>query len=397
MPSVLPSSFRRRTVRVMNLFVSFWWPAGHFSVGMVLEVGDGFKNPTNIFHMSLPEPIFLSNGAAFWRAEERIREYCEVDVYRDIDYRGGYDDRHSVSDSLTADDMEAADNLYARLGALDRMRLLHDEGIPPLLAAVRDVELGGVKDEGWEEVKAGLGALLAELLSIRYVKLAKATKILHLKRPHLVPVLDSPVVRFLTGTDMEANEFSSEELLHLGLLSLDIARTDIAKNGDAFDGLQKRLSDLPTPLTTVRMYDILCRTDQKWVRDGDPSGKYGTATRSLDQSPPRSEAVASQAQATPTSSGPKSIPGEIRTTKEFRQIVGRAEGFIVITGTTPPRVHGVLCPLLTDDRFNENVIINEGRGGRYYWRSNFNEARREFGAVACKRCDPGGLAPRRDW
>ena len=343
------------------------------------------------------EPIRLSNGTAFWRPEERIREYCEVEVYRDINYVGGYDDRHSVTDAVTGDDLEAADNLYARLGALDKMRILHDEKIPPLLAAVRDVELGEVREEDWEGVRAGFGALVAEFLSIRYVKLAKATKILHLKRPHFVPILDSPVVKFLTGTDMEANEFSAEELLHLGLLSLGIARADIAGNGAAFDELQQRLSDLPTPLTRVRMYDILCRTEQKWVRDENPSAKFGTAGRSLDQGPKGTGSTPPPAPAgTLKIQDKKAIPGEVKTTKEFRQMVGRADGFVVITGTTPPRIHRVLCPLLTDDRFNENVIIDAGKGGRYYWRGSFNEARKEFGAAACKRCDPGGLAPKRD-
>jgi hypothetical protein len=357
-------------------------------------------NTTHLFHASeLADAILLSNGTVFWRAEDRIREYCEVEVYRDISYRGGYDDRHSVSDTITSDDLEAANNLYANLTALDRVRIVHDERIPPLLSAVKDVELGGVKDEDWEAVKALIGPLLAEFLSIRHVKLAKATKILHLKRPHLFPILDSLVVKFLTGTDMDAYEFSPEELLRLGLVSFDVARKDIVNNRAAFDELQKRLSDLPTPLTTVRLYDILCWTEQKWVGNKNPSAARGTAARSLDQGPLR---VETPAQTLPEPAAPSQPPekvgppGEIRTTKEFRRLVGRAEGFIVITGTKPPRIHRILCPLLTDDRFNENVIIKEGRGGRYYWRSNFNEACKEFGAVGCKRCDPRGLAPQRE-
>lgn len=344
---------------------------------------------------ALADAIILTNGTTFWRAEDRIREYCEIDVYRDINYRGGYDDRHNVTDTITSDDLESADNLYARLSALDRIRILHDERIPPLLAAVKDAELGEMNDEEWEGAKATVGALVSEFLSIRSVKLAKATKTLHLKRPHLIPILDSLVVKFLTGTNMETSELSQDELLHLGLLSFDITRTDIANNSGAFDELREKLSDLPTPLTTVRMHDILCRTEQKWVRDRDPSAKYGTASRSLDQSRPRFEAPLPQTPSVPAEAtkphADQPIPGEITTTKEFRQIVGRAEGFIVVTGKAQPRMHSVLCPLLTDDRFKENVIINEGRGGRYYWRGSLDEARKEFGAVACKRCDPAGL------
>jgi len=347
----------------------------------------------------LADAILLSNGASFLRAEDRIREYCEVEVYRDINYRGGYDDRRSVTDHITSDDLEAANNLYANLSSLERVRILHDEKIPPLLAPVMDAELGDLKEEEWEAVKATIAPLLAELMSIRYVRLAKSTKILHLKRPHLFPILDSLVVRFLTGTDMDAYTFSPEELLRLALVSFDVARKDLVSNRAAFADLRERLSDLPTPLTAVRMHDILCWTEQKWVREENPSAKYGTASRSLDQSLRQVGAPTLQ---TPSESSDSKnsakpdIPGEIKTTREFRQIIGRAEGFIVITGTAPPRIHRVLCPLLTDDRFNENVIIKEGRGGRYYWRGNFLEACKEFAAVACKRCDPRGFAPRRD-
>jgi hypothetical protein len=75
--------------------------------------------------------------------------------------------------------------------------------------------------------------------------------------------------------------------------------------------------------------------------------------------------------------------------KEFRRIIAKAEGVIVITGPTPPRAHTPFCDLLSDDRFNQNVVMSESRGARYYWRSNLVEARKEFGAVACKKCRPG--------
>jgi hypothetical protein len=80
--------------------------------------------------------------------------------------------------------------------------------------------------------------------------------------------------------------------------------------------------------------------------------------------------------------------GEIKTIKELRQIKLRAEGVIVNTASSPPRAHRTLCDEITEERFQNLMIFNEGRGGRYYLRNNLAEAVKEFGAIACKKCKP---------
>lgn len=339
--------------------------------------------------------IVMINGTVFCRPEERIREYCEIDVYRDIHYVGGYDDRHSVTDTVTDEDIEAANNFYAHISGLERDRILHNQSLTPFLSAIADSELGEVKEGGeWDRFEASVGSLLDELTSMPGISLGKATKLLHLKRPHLLPILDSPVVVFLTGNDTDKLSFRRDETLRLAFLSLETVRMDIIRNAAGFAELRRRLSDLPTSLTMVRMHDILCRTEQKWVRDRDLSATHGTPGRSLDQSPHQVGPPPGHSTEEPTGAEKtRPIPGEVLSTKEFRQIIGRAEGVVVITGTNPPRAHTTLCTLLSDDRFKENVVINGGRGGRYYWRRNFAEARKEFGATPCKRCNPGQLLP----
>jgi hypothetical protein len=336
--------------------------------------------------------IVLTNGVEFHRAEERIREYCDIEVYRDRNYKGGYDDRHSVTDSIMKEDLEAANNLGALMSPLNFRMILGNPAIPRLLAAIKDLELGSLTDDGWEDVKARIRPLLSAFISIHNVSLAKTMKILHLKRPRLFLILDSYVVKFLTGNDMEKNWFSEEELLRIGLDSLEIARKDIVRNRAAFDELQIRLSDLPTPLTVVRMYDILCWTQEKWVNRADTNAPYGVARKSLDQSATTAEPAKIEASPPPvdvTKPVAKQPPaGEIRTTKELRQIKLRLEGVIVNTASSPPRVHRPLCDEVTEERFQNTVVFNEGRSGRYYLRNDLAEAVREFGAVACKKCKP---------
>lgn len=334
----------------------------------------------------------LNNGVEFHRAEERIREYCDIEVYRDRNYSGGYDDRRNVTDSIAKEDLEAANNLYARMGPLDFKMILGNPDISRLLPAVKDLGLGDVTDEEWNDVRASVRPLLSAFISIHNVKLAKTMKILHLKRPHMFPILDSFVVKFLIGTDMEKNWFSEEEVLEIGLDSLEIARKDIIRNTAAFAWLQSRLTDLPSPLTVVRMYDILCWTQEKWVNRADTSAPYGIASRSLDQSAPLGESHRTPGVPSPVDisryMAKKPLSGEISTTREFRQVQLRAEGVIVNTASSPPRVHRPLCEEVTEERFQTTVILNEGKSGRYYLRDNLAEAVKDFGAVACKKCRP---------
>jgi hypothetical protein len=337
--------------------------------------------------------ITLASGAVFDDPESRIREYCEIEVYRDRNYRGGYDDHLNVTDSVTAEDVEAANNLRAGLSSLDRGRITHSREIPEKLARINDVDLGGLTDGEWADVKAKVREVLSAFLSIPNVKLPATFKILHLKRPHLFPVLDSYVVKFLTGNDMDRNPFSMDEQLQIGLTSMDIARSDLVKNGHEFVGMQPRLADLPTALTPVRMYDILCWTQEKWVDRGETAAPYGVAEPFVRTVTPSTTSP----QGAGSDSASKEPPtGEIRNIKEFRRIKLRAEGVVVNTGSKPPRAHRPLCRELTEERFQEAAVFNEGKGGKYCLRNDLAEAVRDFGAVACLKCRPERPIVRRD-
>jgi len=328
--------------------------------------------------------IVLSNGSVFCRAEERVREYCEIEVYRDRNYAGGYDDRHNVTDAIEREDVESANNLYGGIKRIDFQRIMANPDIPAVLATLRDGDIAGIADDRWQKTKGTIQSLILAFVSIGEVDLPKAMKILHLKRPHLIPPLDALVVKFVTGNDIEVNRFSTDEVVRIGMDSLEAVRADLLANREAFEGLQARLADLPVPLTAVRLHAILCWTQEKWVNLRNPAARYGTATRSLDQAPVRAET-------TPSPGGEpeqQDHAGEITTVKEFRRVVAQAEGVIVITGTKPPRAHSPLCDLISDDRFVGNTSLGEGRGMKYYWRSSLLEARKEFGAAGCKRCKP---------
>jgi len=232
----------------------------------------------------LPVPIVLTNGAKFRDPEGRIREYCKVEVYR------AYDGRRAIDNSITMSDVKAANELYAMIDRYDSnesSRIVGAKNVEAALAVVDDLDLALMSNTEWAAMMPRLRTLLAEFTAIRAVGLAKATKILHLKRPHLFPILDSFVVKFLTGKD-PVLVLDKESSLDLGLNALKIARFDLVTNEEGFRELGANLADLPIPLTCARMYDILCWTEEKWVIRGITSARFGTAGKSIPELPRKS-------------------------------------------------------------------------------------------------------------
>ena len=268
----------------------------------------------------------LSNGFTINNPEARIREYCAIEIYK------GYDDRHSIDDSVTIRDIEAANKLYALINRYDPLqssKILGNAQLTPLLHNLPNESLGDLSATEWDEIKGKIRPLLSEFMSINGVGLARSVKILHLKRPNLFPILDSFVVRFLTNKDVSG--ISKSSLLNIGLMALDISRNDIVYNKQAFHNLKNRLLDLPIPLTVVRIYDILCWTTEKWVVRGNRHAAFGTAGMSI------------------SSDGAFSAPinQKIVPAKSVQPILPKSKGIYVVfedyDKAVCPRLHTIEC------------------------------------------------------
>jgi len=57
--------------------------------------------------------IKLRKDTVFEDPQERICEYCSIEIYH------GYDDKHSINNVLTKEDIDAANNLYAMIDRYD--------------------------------------------------------------------------------------------------------------------------------------------------------------------------------------------------------------------------------------------------------------------------------------
>ncbi|MCD6485488.1 MAG: hypothetical protein J7L47_10315 [Candidatus Odinarchaeota archaeon] len=98
--------------------------------------------------------ICLSNGEVIEDPEERVREYCEVEIY------WGYDDCHNVTDEITWGDIEAANRLFAKINPFEAEQLINPREIPVILSKIDNVDLAGISDSEWLGVKSCLRELL---------------------------------------------------------------------------------------------------------------------------------------------------------------------------------------------------------------------------------------------
>jgi hypothetical protein len=117
--------------------------------------------------------IRLRDDIIFENPESRIREYCKNEVYR------GYDDKHSVDNNISKEDIEAANNLFAMIDRYDKTEskrlLIQSRNISRILSEIPNTDLPGIPDNEWLELKAKIKKLFMELLSIRGIGLAKIT------------------------------------------------------------------------------------------------------------------------------------------------------------------------------------------------------------------------------
>jgi hypothetical protein len=221
--------------------------------------------------------IQIRKGIIFENPELRIREYCEIEIYR------GYDDKHSVNNIVTEEDIKNANRLYAMINRYNRNEssnlLRNTKRIENVLKEVPEKELFSFATEEWSLMKATIEALLTEFLTVDGIGLAKATKILHLKRPNLFPVLDRYVMMFLLGVDNSATSKSRQ--IELGIEALEVTRTLLVSQKASFVDLTEHLKDLPITLTPVRIFDILCWSTEKWDILEELKAPYGTPHKSL--------------------------------------------------------------------------------------------------------------------
>lgn len=217
--------------------------------------------------------IKLSNRLPIIKPEDRVREYCRVEI------PSGYDNCHEVNNTITSKNISAANRLSARISKVVAERIIQSENVRNALAVIDNRDIGEINKEEWSVYKEKLYNLLTSFCSIKGVGIAVATKILHLKRPKLIPILDSFVVKFLLEIDTQV--MNKSYFPEVGIKCIEVIREDIRRDLEAFTRLQERLSNLPIPLSKVRLWDILAWSTEKWDIRGDLKAPFGMPHESI--------------------------------------------------------------------------------------------------------------------
>ncbi len=203
----------------------------------------------------MDDNIILQTGETISDCLNKLKLFCERDASHPT-----YDLAMVEEDnSLTMSDVQLANYMGARMGSKVMQLVMNRvENINSTLANIpAGLELtdNGIPWAGLEDLfRATLGS---------YIRPARATKILHKKRPRLIPILDSVVVSYCHS----ANRVSGGDEASRMVECVRTIKTDIERNLGTF----RKLIAATTPkLTVVRVHDILV-----WAYTGEYQKLFG--------------------------------------------------------------------------------------------------------------------------
>lgn len=194
------------------------------------------------------------------RCDETAFDFFSRDV-SSVDGDLSYDD---LAMQDRPDDFDDTDAATIRRGmGLDRhpksgWKWLVEQAPTALVSALPpDEDLGGVPDERYVELRPAVEAALRGFIGETGDRrgLAVATKMLHLKRPALIPICDSHTMTML-GIDLAAAA-SKQKRTAAGLLALDLVRQAARENENELARVGAYLSERGYPRTAIRVLDVL--------------------------------------------------------------------------------------------------------------------------------------------
>ena len=172
----------------------------------------------------------------------KLEDFCELDAsYRNYDLV-----RVEEDNSLTMGNIRLANRMVARMKPeIVQSVMNRAESINSVLAHIPT----GLELSNSAVPWVALNDLFRAALGPQ-IRAARATKILHKKRPHLIPILDSVVVSYCQSV----NRHSDGDEASMMVDCLRTIKTDIERNLDTF---RRLISVTNLKLTVVRVHDIL--------------------------------------------------------------------------------------------------------------------------------------------
>jgi len=81
---------------------------------------------------------------------------------------------------------------------------------------------------------------------------------------------------------------------------------------------------------------------------------------------------------------------ELENLADFKKIISKNSGFIIITDKTPfDHIHLPMCRLVNESNFKKKVIMNKRKRGSYFWVKKIGDAKKKISKLnECRLCNP---------
>ena len=198
--------------------------------------------------------IRLQDGTLIPNCEKKIVSYCNGGLKKRKDYSyKNYDKPAASPETLTFDDIQIANRMQARIPTTVQKSILDKsneieralKSIPP--------ESDLIDWHKWD----GLTQLFRIFTEINGVKLARATKILHKKRPQLIPILDSVIQKYVREVPNDSS-LETEDYAKFATSCCKIIQNDLKNNHNALSTIRIYVRETDgIELTRLRILDIL--------------------------------------------------------------------------------------------------------------------------------------------
>jgi cyclic pyranopterin phosphate synthase len=195
--------------------------------------------------------VILQTGQEIKNCEEKVFAFCRLDwSFRTYDLAAV-----PADDTLDEGQVRLANKMMARMGpsAIGAF-LQRSQAVGAQLARVPSTLHLWDADTSipWNDVAGLFRCCLAPGLGP-----ARITKVLHKKRPNLIPILDSIVVRYLERTATEKRIGFPNDTAERMVSYVKLLRTDVERNLPTLQQLGKQVAALGGELSPLRVLDIL--------------------------------------------------------------------------------------------------------------------------------------------
>ncbi len=205
-------------------------------------------NDNSVNELRLPSGLLIDDPF------ERVLRYCRTEYdYYDAVPRGHPDEVEPV-------DVLATVGLNSRLDTATKVRTVHRAMATTVNPVLRRIPPEATIDDA--AAMASLHELITAAMTSKFVLLATATKVLHRKRPALVPIMDSVVVAHYVQGETEKALLSRAwtsrpAAAEVAQLVVGRLRQDLAGRREELEGFRVGLRNEGFLLTTVRILDVL--------------------------------------------------------------------------------------------------------------------------------------------